>query len=108
MNLRESLVTLIDFALEHDGDADPRVKKAIKRVREKAEVLGAKHERRMNSRPCQRCQNNCHGLLCWSCWETIPQLLRSAHESASTVPEKRSAARQILEYLRDSEKGHRP
>ena len=101
MTLRESIVTLIDFVREHGGNENVRVRQAVRTLEKKAEVLREKYERRCRRHPCWRCGENCDGILCWKCWQMIPDGIRVFHQIAKTDIERRMAARRVMEWVRD-------
>lgn len=101
VNLREALVTVIDYIREQGADDSPRMRQALKPLEKKAEALRVKRERMSLGRVCRQCGKGCAGLLCYGCWGTIPEELRSDFHSAKSDGDRTAACRAILELVVD-------
>lgn len=102
MNQREALVTIIDFVREQAPE-DPRILRALKLIKKRADILRVRHEQRGQRRACARCSALTSGVLCWRCWHSIPEGLRGAVEGARTDEAKRAAIRAVFVYVKTEE-----
>jgi hypothetical protein len=84
--------TLID-AIRTEGmdEANPDVRKAVKWMEDRLPRLRAMHERMKRRQACPVCRRNCSMVVCYWCFQKLPQELRGRVRAARGAGELQQA-----------------
>lgn len=99
MNLQTALSELVNFAREHGGEDQLRIRQACRAVEKKILRLQECRSTRATGRVCKRCGKGCHGVLCFRCWHEVPETFSALWKSARTLNAKREVIHALVDYL---------
>jgi hypothetical protein len=98
MNQGEAIVTLIEVVREWIPDPSPRLKRALKIMETRAEVLRCRNERRAMHRRCPCGERECINIVCYLCFGSASAEVREMWRIAKTAEDRRVAARGLIRH----------